>query len=202
MMKEMISMPCADWSQRLAARHRNDLSFTERVALNEHLVFCQACTEVYAAYNTIESRIRSLPAVEPLPTVSYRVLLLQKDTAAPEKFIELVSYLQDILITGIAALISVYSGLIRLRLHQKLQICADIVLAHFHRSVIYAWSNNHLMYAIRMDGSTFHWRHNRWSSGKNDLVSSCLVRGSGMTYMGSGIFYVSASDFCKNAVQA
>jgi hypothetical protein len=201
-MKELISMPCNGWSQRLAARHRNDLTFTERVALNEHLASCQACTEVYAAYNTIETRIRSLPAVEPLPTISYRVLQLQKDAATSEKFMELASYLEETLIAGIAVLISLYSSLIRLRLHQKLKICAGILFSHFNRPVVYAWSNNHSMYAMRKDGNTSHWSHTRWSSGKNDLVSSSLPRGNGVTYMGSGVFYMSAVDFCRNAVQA
>src|SRR5258708_24383209 len=101
-MKEVITMPCADWSQRLAARHRNDLSFTERLALNDHLAACQACTEVYTNYNTLESRIRSLPAIKPLPAVSYRALQLQKDAAGHDKFMEFVSYLHNSLRTGTA----------------------------------------------------------------------------------------------------
>lgn len=196
-MKEVITMPCADWSQRLAARHRNDLPYTERLALNDHLASCQACAEVYKAYNTIGSRIRSLPAVEPLPAVSYRALQLQKDAVGPDKFMVFVSYLQDTLTTGTAGLTSLYSSLIRLRLHQKLRICAGILLAHLNQKAAYVWS-----YALRANGSTYHWEQNRVSSRKNNLVSSCVTRGNGIIYMGSGIFYASAYDFCKNAVQA
>src|SRR5713101_3481358 len=70
--------PCANWVQKLSARHPDDLSPSDRIALNEHLALCRACTEVHTAYKTMEAAIRSLPMSKPVPVFSYQHSQLER----------------------------------------------------------------------------------------------------------------------------
>ena len=77
-MKSSLLMPCPTWAEKLAARHHDDLSPSDRVALQEHVAFCSACAAIHSTYQTLELRVHSLPAVEPLPDLSLE--LLQRQT--------------------------------------------------------------------------------------------------------------------------
>jgi hypothetical protein len=81
-MKSSMLQPCPSWAGRLAARHYDDLSFDDRVALKEHLTSCQVCATVHAAYHTLEMHIRSLPVVEPLPDLPYQLFQRAESSAA------------------------------------------------------------------------------------------------------------------------
>ncbi|MHB8596491.1 MAG: hypothetical protein ACYDER_06735 [Ktedonobacteraceae bacterium] len=61
--------PCTEWEEQLAARHPEDLSLAEHIALNKHMATCSACAETYADYDLLTSCIRALPqsVMQPLP---------------------------------------------------------------------------------------------------------------------------------------
>src|SRR5437763_1267462 len=107
-MKETLSRPCANWAPRLAARRRDDLLPSDRLALHEHLASCQACTDVYTAYNALEMRVRSLPSIRPLPAISFQALQLQQATPASKRPVGLLPHLQRAFATGFAGLSMAY----------------------------------------------------------------------------------------------
>ncbi len=71
--------PCPQWAEKLAARHPDDLSFADRLALTEHLATCSACTATLAAYQSVADRIRSLPPVSPELMSKYSLNIVQKN---------------------------------------------------------------------------------------------------------------------------
>jgi len=48
-MKNSMLMPCAAWVEKLAVKYPDDLSFADRVALNEHLASYSACDTIHSA---------------------------------------------------------------------------------------------------------------------------------------------------------
>ena len=62
---QSLPVPCTAWANRLAALHPNDLTPDEQTAVKNHLASCPACAAVYAAYQEVDARILSLPAVQP-----------------------------------------------------------------------------------------------------------------------------------------
>jgi len=64
-----IQQPCKHWQRTLAARHPDDLTPTERAALEQHLTTCTACTATRADYAMLTQHIRALPvpSLQPLP---------------------------------------------------------------------------------------------------------------------------------------
>lgn len=62
---QSLPVPCTAWANRLAALHPNDLTPEEQTAVKNHLASCPACAAVYAAYQEVDARILSLPAVQP-----------------------------------------------------------------------------------------------------------------------------------------
>jgi len=52
---------CEEWSERLAARHYEDLSIQEHLTLQEHLASCLACSAAYQTYQSMEAKIRAVP---------------------------------------------------------------------------------------------------------------------------------------------
>ena len=64
-----IQQPCKRWQHLLAARHPDDLTPSERAALEKHLATCDACTTTRADYDMLTQGIRALPApsLQPLP---------------------------------------------------------------------------------------------------------------------------------------
>src|SRR2546428_4373897 len=67
MMDHPMYTPCAEWEEKLAATHPDDLSPSDRVALDMHVASCPACATVRAEYQAIDALILDLRGVEPLP---------------------------------------------------------------------------------------------------------------------------------------
>lgn len=75
-------MPCTQWAEKLAARHPEDISPTDRIALNDHIASCEACSAVYAAYGAMEINVRALPTTS-LPGLPYDRLRRQEKFIMP-----------------------------------------------------------------------------------------------------------------------
>jgi hypothetical protein len=187
--------PCTDWAQKLSARHPDDLSLSDRLALNEHLALCQACTKVHTAYQTMEAGIRSLLVSTPAPVLSSQRSQLAKKVA-PESRISLPGL--------ITLVLSVFSSLfIMISWSSFFQIVHTWVLtalAHFPQKVAYVSSNKHYMYAIRSGSGFILWQQKR--SQQHNLVCTSPIRWSSIGYMGAGISYLSALDFCRYTASA
>jgi Putative zinc-finger len=67
MMNHLPYTPCAEWEEKLAATHPDDLSPFERAALDMHVASCPACTAVRAENHAIDMLMLDLADVEPLP---------------------------------------------------------------------------------------------------------------------------------------
>jgi BACON domain-containing protein/HYDIN/CFA65/VesB family protein len=76
-MKLARSTPCVQWAEKLAARHPDDLSRSERIALQEHLLSCPACASTAAFYTRMETGLRNLPLIEPKHPLSPALLEAQ-----------------------------------------------------------------------------------------------------------------------------
>src|SRR5438874_1799739 len=72
-MNKKLAMPCTEWAEKLAARHPEDISPTDRIALKNHIASCEACAAVLAAYRAMEIHIHELPTTS-LPSFPYEKL--------------------------------------------------------------------------------------------------------------------------------
>lgn len=75
-------MPCTEWAERLAARHPEDISPTDHMALNDHVASCEACAAVHAAYCAMEINVRALPTAS-LPGLPYDRLRRERSIMPP-----------------------------------------------------------------------------------------------------------------------
>jgi anti-sigma factor RsiW len=187
--------PCTDWVQKLSARHPDDLSPSDRIALHEHLASCRACTEVHTSYQTMEAGIRSLLSSKPVPVSSHQFLQLERK-AAPVSGFSLPGIISLVLSAFSSLLIKISWS----RLYQELHTWVLIAFAHFPQRVAYMSSNSHHTYAIRSGSGFILWQQERYY--QHDLISTAPVRWSGMCYIGAGIAYVSALDFCRYTARA
>src|SRR5436309_2190110 len=89
-MKDEILMPCIEWAEKLAARHPEDISPSDRIALNKHIATCKACAAVHAAYHAMEISVRALPATS-LPDFPYE-RLQRKDKPIMSPVSHLLTY--------------------------------------------------------------------------------------------------------------
>jgi hypothetical protein len=188
-------LPCTDWVQKLAARNLDDLSISERSALNEHLALCRACNEVHTAYQTLEKSFLNLLSSKPAPVFSLQLPRLESK-AVPK----LEPSLQNLITLLLSAFSSLFMKISWSQLYQKLHTWVLIALAHFPRQIAYVSSNSHYSYAIRSDSGFILWQQKRYNG--HNLVSTVPIRWNGISYAGAGIAYVGALDFCKYAVQA
>jgi hypothetical protein len=166
-------MPCTNWVQKLSARHPGDLSPSDRIALNEHLALCQACSETHAAYKTMEAAIRSLPMSKPMPVLSYQHSQLERKPALES----------GLTLPGpITLVLSMFSSLFITiswsSFYQKLHTWVLIVIANYPRKVTYVNSNNYHTFAIRSDSGFFLWQHERYQN--HDIISTLPMHWSGM----------------------
>ena len=192
-MIDSTAIPCTDWVQKLSARHQADLSLAEREALNEHLASCRACNEVYAAYKSLETGIRSLTTS--IPEFSYSSI--QSKRKIPE-FAPVLS-LQSLFLMMLATLSSFYLSISRTSMYQKVHTWKLIALTSFPRRIVYVNSGNRFVYAMRTDSGYFMWRQKRYQ--KHELISNSSIRCSGVSYIGIGIAQAAFLDFCRYAVQ-
>jgi len=70
-MKEVT--PCPEWEQQLSCTHPKDLSSVEQIALMAHVATCSACARTRAHYLETDDLLRSLPPIEPLPSLPTQV---------------------------------------------------------------------------------------------------------------------------------
>jgi hypothetical protein len=186
--------PCSDWVQKLSARHPDDLSPSDRIALNEHLALCQACCEVHAAYKTMESAFRRLPMCKPVPIFSYqhsqqeRKVIFRSALSLPDTISFVLSVFSSLLIT--ISLSNIY---------QKLRILFVTTLSLFSPKIAYVSANSQYTYAMRSDSGFILWQQKRYQ--KYNLGLSVSVRLGGMSSIGGGIAYASALDFCRYTAQ-
>src|SRR2546422_7059699 len=126
-MKDVMLQPCPRWAEKLAARHQDDLNFSELVALNQHLASCQKCAAIHLAYRVMETRIYYLPAVEPLAVLPSHLLHQSK---------------QPPLLHTLDARMGVAISSLRLKLSGLLAT----LFAHFPRGPIYGNAGNAQFY--------------------------------------------------------
>src|SRR5437660_6214181 len=121
-MKNPMLMPCAGWVEKLAVKYPDDLSFADRVALNEHLASCPACDTIHSAYQAMGGCICNLPPVEPLSRLPYELLQCEKrsaprveqlETTAPGILLWLKSLSEIMLVRPLRQLTPVKSGLLQ-----------------------------------------------------------------------------------------
>jgi hypothetical protein len=184
-MKNSMLMPCADWVEKLAVKYPDDLSYAERVALNEHLVTCSTCATIHSTYQVMGARISNLPPVEPLPGLPYELLQREKCSASNIKQLETtypgilcwLKALSEILIVRpLQQLATIKSGLLQqvtrigmaiqcvvqsntrwLSLLEEIHAAVD----YFHQRVIYVSSDDHHLYAFRSDNSSILWQYKK-----------------------------------------
>ena len=193
-MKILNHTPCSDWVQKLSARHPDDLSLSDRIALNEHLALCQACSETHAAYKTMEAAIRSLPMSKPVPVFSYqhsqqeRKVIFRSALSLPDITSFVLSVFSSLLIT-----ISLSN------LYQKIHISFVTTLSLFSHKITYVSANSLYTYAMRSDSGFILWQQKRYH--KHNAGLSVPIRLGGMSSIGGGIAYASALDFCRYTAQ-
>jgi hypothetical protein len=197
--KDLVSIPCTNWVQKLAARHQDDLSLADRQALNAHLALCGACNQVYMTYKTLETAMCGLTTTSlhpPIPEFTYEPLQAVRKPFLLRSALSLQSF--PLLVLTILSFL--YLRLSLSPLCQELHTWMLVILSRFPRKVAYASSDNRFLYVMRTDSGYFLWRHKRYK--RQELVSNSSIRGSGMLFIGSGVALAAALDFCEYAVQA
>src|SRR5260370_14290485 len=144
-MIESILTPCTDGAQRLAASQRDALCPADHAALKQHLVSCQACAKVHAAYHAMEVSICSFPGIKPLPGLSYQLSQPMRKVAARKAG----PSLQLLVTMGLATLCSLFSRISWSRFYQNLQTWILIALTPFPRKIMYVSTHSHYLYALR-----------------------------------------------------
>ena len=156
-MKILNHTPCSDWVQKLSARHPDDLSPSDRIALNEHLALCQACSKVHTAYQTMEAAIRSLPMCKPMPVFSYQHSRQERKVA----FRSALS-LTDIISYVLLVFSSLFTKISWSNFYQKLHTWVLIVITSSTQRVTYVNTNNYQTFAIRSDSGYILWEQERY----------------------------------------
>ena len=187
--------PCSDWVQKLSARHSDDLTPSERIALKEHLAMCKACCEVHIAYQKMEAGIRSLLVCKPVPFLSQpRPQVARKTRPRSEFFLpDIISFLSSMFTS---LFISISLSNIYLKLHCWLLAIPSL----FSHKIAYVHSNSHYMYAMRSDSGFILWQQKRYQ--RHNQLYTVPVRMCGMNYIGGGTAYVIALDFCRYTARA
>jgi hypothetical protein len=161
--------PCSDWVLKLSARHPDDLSSYDHIALAEHLEICQACSEVYAAYQTMEVGIRSLLANKTDSIITYQHM--QPDRKPALESGHTLTGLITLLFSAFSSvLITISWSSFCHKLHTWILIC----IAHYPRKVTYVHSNHYHTFAIRSDSGLFLWQQKRFQ--KHNLLHTIPVR--------------------------
>ena len=73
-MSKYIPSPCPEWEEKIAATHPNDLSTSERQALEKHVESCKACADTLTQYLSMDTQLRYSSRVEPLPELPPELL--------------------------------------------------------------------------------------------------------------------------------
>ncbi len=67
MMNHPMITACAEWEEKLAATHPDDLSPSDRAVLDLHVLSCSSCATVRAEYQAIDAFILDFPGARSLP---------------------------------------------------------------------------------------------------------------------------------------
>jgi len=187
--------PCSDWAQKLSARHSDDLSPSERIALKEHLAMCKACYEVHMVYQTMDAGIRNLLVCNPVPFLSQQRPQLASNVNPGSDFLlpDILSFLSSIFTSFII-------GISLSRIYWKLHYWFSIFPSLFSNRIDYVNSSSHNLYAIRSDSGFILWQQKSYH--RHNLLYIVPVRMIGMNYVGGGTAYVSALDFCRYTARA
>ena len=188
--------PCADWVQKLAARHSDDLSSSDRRALHEHLALCEACNAIYAMYRVLDAKISCAAMKRPIPEFSYEPL---RPLKKPSMHTSTLS-LQTLPLLFLATLSSLSLKISWSPFFQAIHAWMLLALSRFPSRITCASAGNHSLYVIRSDSGYFLWKQKRFR--RNELVSYLPVRSNAMLFTGSGAALAVALDFCRYAVQA
>ncbi len=147
-MKDSTFAPCANWADKLATRYQDDLSYAERVALNQHLVSCPTCAAVYAAYRVIGTQISDLPVVEPLPDLPFHLIQHMERSVSYKRRFE-------------PAILTWCKSLSTARLHGVLNRLVQTIATPFHQRVRYATTGNHSFYALQSNDGPLLWQYKK-----------------------------------------
>ena len=161
-MKTASLTPCTNWITKLATTHHDELSYTERIALHEHLAMCSSCATAHAAYQNIGNLINSLSLVTPTITSSSTPL-----DSFPHEFLQR----RDRSIS--------HKERIRANLTGKLTHLKSLLVTFtlFLQRVDYA-SDNHYCYALRDTSGFLLWRYK-----KSDVFFSSPAVKDGTPYI-------------------
>lgn len=187
--------PCSDWAQKLAARHVDDLTPSERIALKEHLGMCGVCNEAYMAYQTMENNLRSLLSYDIAPQIS---LPSSQEGNSSIQSSELI--LPDILTLLATLFVTLYSGLCLSKISLKFQSWFILIPALFFHKITYATSSSHYFYAIRSESGYMIWEQNRYQA--HDTRCTVPMRMIGINCFSWGTALLSTMDFCKYTARA
>jgi hypothetical protein len=187
--------PCSDWAQKLSARHSDDISPSERIALKEHLAMCKACCEVYIAYQTMDAGIRSLLVCKPVPFLSQPCPKLASKTRQRSDL-----FLPDIL-SFLSTMFASFFMHVRLSdIYLKLHYWLLIIPSLCSHKIAYVTSSSHYLYAIRSESGFILWEQKRYQ--RHNLLYTVPVRMIGMNGISGGTAYLSALDFCRYTARA
>jgi hypothetical protein len=203
-MKNSMLRPCADWVEKLAVKYPDDLSYAERIALNEHLTSCPTCAAIHSTYQVIGVGICNLSPVEPLLGLPYELLQREKRSASYVESLEITSpsvlfwlkSLSEIMfVRPLQQLTPVKSGLLqpaaRIGMTIRSVVQSNIhwlnvlegihaAFAHLHQRIIYVSSDDHQVYALRNDNSSMLWKYK-----KSQIFFSSPAVKNGVPYLTS-----------------
>lgn len=188
--------PCADWVQKLAARHSEDLSPSDRRALHEHLALCEACNAIYMMYRVLDAKMSRSIMKRPIPEFSYEPCQPLKKPSTHT----LTRSLHTLPLLFLATLTSFSLKISWSPFFQAIHARVVVALSKFPSRMIYASAGNRFLYVMRSDSGYFLWKQKK--SRRNELVAHLPVRSNAMLFTGSGTALAAALDFCKHAVQA
>lgn len=193
-MKISNPTPCSNWVQKLSARHLEDLSPSEHMALKEHLAMCSACFEVHSAYQKMEVGIRSLFVCKPVPVLPHSISQLANNKI-PSSEISLPGIISFLSSMFSSLFINIRSSNCYIKFHNWFSATPS-----FFSKITYVKANSRYLFAMRSESGFILWEQKGYQ--RHNLLYTVPVRMSGFNYIGGGTAYVNAIDFCRYTARA
>jgi hypothetical protein len=149
---------------------------------------------VHAAYQMMEVGIRSLPVITPVPVLSSPRSHMAKKVA-PALTISLPGPI-TLLLSAVSSLFIMISWS---SFFQMIHTWVLIAIANYPRQTTIVNSTNNHTFAMRSDSGFIVWTQKRY---QQHSLFSTPMRWSGVGFLGVGISYVSALDFCRYTASA
>ena len=146
--------PCADWVQKLAARHSEDLSPSDRRALHEHLALCEACNAIYVMYRTLDAKISRSLMKRPIPEFSYEPFQPLKKPSTHT----ITRSLHTLPLLFLATLSSFSLKISWSPFFQAIHAWVLAALVRFPSRIICASAGSRFLYVMRSDSGYFLWK--------------------------------------------